>query len=79
MRDLNFEDESCLDLLLCENHDQRVQHFYCSYHGTVFCRECIKVEHTNEKCFVVDIYEIEKMRKMHKINVEKNTKQLSKR
>ena len=40
-------------------------HFYCSNHLTVFCRECIKEDHTDEKCFVVDLYEIEKMRKLH--------------
>ena len=68
LRDINFEDESCIDCLLCEKHDQRVQHFYCSNHLTVFCRECIKEDHTDERCFVVDLYEIEKMRKMHRLN-----------
>jgi hypothetical protein len=66
LKDLNFEDEECVDSLLCEKHDQRVMHFFCSNHLTVFCRECIKEDHTDEKCFVVDLYEIEKMRKMHK-------------
>jgi hypothetical protein len=79
LRELNFEDEDCIECLLCERHDQRVQHFYCSNHYTVFCRECIKEDHTDERCFVVDLYEIEKMRKMHKSNVEKNQKQLDKR
>lgn len=72
MRMLNFEDEQCIESLLCEAHDNRVQHFYCSNHGTVFCRECIKEDHTDERCFVVDLYEIEKMRKMHKANIDKN-------
>lgn len=66
LRDINFESKECLDCLLCEAHDQRVQHFYCSNHKTVFCRECIRVDHTDERCFVVDLYEIDKMRKMHK-------------
>jgi hypothetical protein len=48
----------------CVPHGQRIMHFYCSNHKTVFCRECIQVEHTDEKCFVVDLYEIEKMRKL---------------
>lgn len=39
-------------------------HFYCSSHLTVFCRECIKESHYEENCFVVDLYEIEKMRKL---------------
>ena len=56
-----------------------MQHFYCSNHYTVFCRECIKEDHTDERCFVVDLYEIEKMRKMHKSNMERNQKQLDKR
>ena len=68
LRDINFEDEDCIECLLCEKHDQRVQHFYCSNHLTVFCRECIKEDHTDERCFVVDLYEIEKMRKMHRLN-----------
>lgn len=68
LRDINFEDEECIDCLLCDKHDQRVQHFYCSNHLTVFCRECIKEDHTDERCFVVDLYEIEKMRKMHRLN-----------
>ena len=79
LRDINFEDESCIDCLLCEKHDQRVQHFYCSNHLTVFCRECIKEDHTDERCFVVDLYEIEKMRKMHRLNQQMNKKQLEKR
>lgn len=32
LRDINFEDDECIDCLLCERHDQRVQHFYCSNH-----------------------------------------------
>jgi hypothetical protein len=66
LRNLNFEDDECIDCLLCTKHDERIQHFYCSNHLTVFCRECIKEDHTDEKCFVVDLYEIEKMRKMHR-------------
>ena len=79
MRDINFEDEECVESLLCERHDQRVQHFYCSNHKTVFCRECIKEDHTDERCFVVDLYEIEKMRKMHRMNQQVNRSQLDKR
>ncbi len=76
LRDINFEDEECINSLLCDKHDGRVCHFYCSYHKTVFCRECIKEDHTDERCFVVDLYEIEKMRKMHKQNQLMNRKQL---
>jgi hypothetical protein len=76
LRDINFENQECIDCLICEKHDQRVQHFYCSNHLTVFCRECIKEDHTDESCFVVDLYEIEKMRKMHKQNQVLNKQQL---
>jgi len=79
LREINYEDDACMDCLKCERHDQRVQHFYCSNHLTVFCRECIKENHTDEKCFVVDLYEIEKMRKMHKQNQQMNRAQLEKR
>lgn len=54
-------------------------HFYCSNHRTIFCRECIQTEHTDEKCFVVDLYEIEKMRKLQSQNIASNKGQLSKR
>lgn len=54
-------------------------HFYCSNHRTIFCRECIQVDHTDEKCFVVDLYEIEKMRKLQGQNILLNKAQLSKR
>ena len=53
-----FEDKLCLP------HNQRIMHLYCSNHKTIFCRECIQVDHIDEKCFVVDLYEIEKMRKL---------------
>ena len=54
-------------------------HFYCSSHLTVFCRECIKELHYEENCFVVDLYEIEKMRKLQIQNVTYNRNQLKKR
>lgn len=54
-------------------------HFYCSEHASIFCRECIKDVHNLEACFVVDLYEIEKMRKLQKQNNELNRKQLRRR
>jgi hypothetical protein len=64
---------------LCDQHMQRVKHFYCSNHQTVFCRECIKEFHVDEDCFVVDLYEIEKMRKLQRGNLAYNKSQLKKR
>ena len=49
---------------MCQKHEQRIKHFYCSEHPSIFCRECIKDMHNLEACFVVDLYEIEKMRKL---------------
>lgn len=64
---------------LCIPHNMRIMHFYCSNHRTIFCRECIQVSHTDEKCFVVDLYEIEKMRKLQSQNIALNKGQLGKR
>ena len=46
----------------CDEHPERVKHFYCSNHKTIFCRECIKLFHSDDDCFVVDLYEIQRMR-----------------
>ena len=64
---------------LCTQHSQRIKHFYCSEHPSIFCRECIKDLHNTEACFVVDLYEIEKMRKLQEQNNEMNRKQLKAR
>ncbi len=64
---------------LCAPHNDRIKHFYCSNHQSVFCRECIPVAHTDERCFVVDLYEIEKMRKLKAQNIANNKGQLHKR
>ena len=56
--DFEDEDEEALNEKLCEKHPERVKHFYCSYHKTIFCRECIKEDHSDNECFVVDLYEI---------------------
>lgn len=69
LQDTTFDEELLLndenlEEKLCNDHMQRVKHFYCSNHFTIFCRECIKEYHTDEECFVVDLYEIEKMRKL---------------
>ena len=60
--DFEDEEEAALDEKLCEEHSERVKHFFCSNHNTIFCRECIKEYHSEEDCFVVDLYEIQRMR-----------------
>jgi len=64
---------------MCQKHEHRIKHFYCSEHPSIFCRECIKDLHNLEACFVVDLYEIEKMRKLQQNNNELNRKQLQRR
>lgn len=69
LKSINFdyidEDEEALEDKICETHDERVKHFYCSCCQTIFCRECIKDNHSMEECFVVDLYEIHKMKQLH--------------
>ena len=73
------EDEDSLAEKLCVEHPERVKHFYCSNHLTVFCRECIRIHHSDDACFVVDLYEIQRMRKLQKENITKNVDQARKR
>jgi uncharacterized protein YbaR (Trm112 family) len=61
---------------VCPKHEQRIKHFYCSEHPSIFCRECIRELHNLEECFVVDLYEIEKMRKLQEANLCFNKKQI---
>lgn len=61
---------------MCQTHDQRIKHFYCSEHPSIFCRECIRELHNMDECFVVDLYEIEKMRKLQEGNILFNNKQI---
>ena len=61
---------------MCQKHEQRIKHFYCSEHPSIFCRECIRELHNLEECFVVDLYEIEKMRKLQEGNMDFNKKQI---
>ena len=80
--DLDVEDEEYardLEPYLCHEHNQRIRHFYCSEHPSIFCRECIKDLHNMDACFVVDLYEIEKMRTLQEMNNKHNAEQLKKR
>ena len=77
--DFEEEDEEALSEKLCEEHPDRVKHFYCSVHATIFCRECIKLKHSEDECFVVDLYEIQRMRQLQQQNIFKNDDQARKR
>ena len=56
----------------CEFHQEKQKHFYCSYHETNFCRECIKQYHKDDKCCVVDLYDINKLYQLNDQNLYKN-------
>jgi hypothetical protein len=58
---------------LCNLHPEKQQHFYCSHHKSNFCRECIKVFHRDEKCCVVDLFDINKLYQLHEQNLFKNS------
>ena len=73
------EEEEEMESKLCEVHNDRVKHFYCSNHQSIFCRECIKTYHIEEACFVVDLYEIQKMRQLQRQNITHNEAQAKNR
>ena len=57
----------------CNIHSEKQKHFYCSYHKVNFCRECIKLYHRDDKCCVVDIFDINKLYQLHENNKYKNS------
>jgi hypothetical protein len=77
--DFDDDDDESLSDKLCQFHPERVKHFYCSNHLSIFCRECIKEKHSDDECFVVDLYEIQRMRQLQKQNITKNQDQARKR
>jgi hypothetical protein len=56
----------------CDYHNEKQKHFYCSYHQVNFCRECIKMSHRDDKCCVVDLYDINKLFNLQEQNIYKN-------
>ena len=56
----------------CNHHPEKQKHYYCSFHENNFCRECIKSFHRNEKCCVVDLYDIHKLFQLNEQNIIKN-------
>ena len=57
---------------LCSIHPEKQKYFYCSYHETNFCRECIKSFHKLNECCVVDLYDIDKLYQLNEQNIRKN-------
>jgi len=58
----------------CKYHNEKQIHFYCSFHEVNFCRECIKIYHRDDKCCVVDIFDINKLYQLNEHNMIKNQK-----
>lgn len=56
----------------CSLHSEKQKHFYCSHHESNFCRECIKIFHQDDKCCVVDLFDIGKLFQLHEENTLKN-------
>lgn len=56
----------------CSIHMEKQKHFYCSFHKVNFCRECIKLYHRDDKCCVVDLYDIHKLFQLNEQNQYKN-------
>ena len=56
----------------CPNHVEKQRHYYCSFHESNFCRECMKAFHKGEKCCVVDLCDIQKLFQLNEQNLMKN-------
>ena len=56
----------------CEHHPNKQKHFFCSYHNTNFCRECIKQFHRDDNCCIVDLFDIHKLFLINEENTSKN-------
>ena len=56
----------------CEHHSHKQKHFFCSYHNTNFCRECIKQFHKDDNCCIVDLFDIHKLFLINEENTAKN-------
>jgi hypothetical protein len=72
LKNVYFDEEEEEDSKFCTHHPGRIKHFFCSNHRTIFCRECIRIDHIDEACFVVDLYEIQKMKQIHNQNIFNN-------
>jgi hypothetical protein len=57
----------------CNQHPEKGNHFYCSIHEKNFCRECIKVNHRDDNCCVVDLFDINKLFQLNEENIYKNS------
>ena len=58
---------------ICNLHEEKQKHFFCSFHETNFCRECIKLSHTDDKCCVIDLCDISKLFLLNEQNIYKNS------
>jgi len=58
---------------ICNLHEEKQKHFFCSFHETNFCRECIKLSHKDDKCCVIDLCDINKLFLLNEQNIYKNS------
>ena len=58
---------------ICELHEEKQKHFFCSFHNTNFCRECIKLSHKDDQCCVIDLCDISKLFLLNEQNLYKNS------
>ncbi len=58
---------------ICNLHEEKQKHFFCSYHEINFCRECIKLSHKDDKCCVIDLCDISKLFLLNEQNIYKNS------
>ncbi len=57
---------------ICNLHEEKQKHFFCSCHEINFCRECIKLSHKDDKCCVIDLCDISKLFLLNQQNIYKN-------
>jgi len=57
---------------ICSLHDKQ-KHFFCSYHENNFCRECMKLSHKEDRCCVIDLFDISKLFALNEQNNFRNS------
>jgi hypothetical protein len=56
----------------CTLHAEKQMHFYCPFHDNNFCRDCMKTNHKDSKCCVVELFDINKLYQLNDQNQNKN-------
>ena len=56
----------------CPIHPEKQKHYYCIYHESNYCSECVYPLHRQSKCKVVDLYDIDQIYQQNEADVMKN-------